>query len=71
MTYVSDWQVQSLPKGSLWYPLMAKKIERQIIEEAYLAGFSVKEIAYYFRRAPYQIYEKINVRELKKEMWNL
>lgn len=65
--YVSDWQVIPLPRGPKWYPLHAKKIERQIIEEAYLAGFSVKEIAYYFRRTPYQIYEKISVRDLKKE----
>lgn len=70
MTYVSNWQMQSLPKGKLWYPLQAQKIEGQIIEEAYGAGFSVKEIAYYFRVTPDQIYQKINVRELKKEVRN-
>lgn len=63
--------MQSLPKGKLWYPLQAKKIIRQIIEEAYGAGFSIKEIAYYFRVTPDQIYQKINVTELKKEAGNL
>lgn len=67
MTYVSDWQVRPLPRGPKWYPLQAKKIERQIIEEAYRAGFNVKEIAGYFRISPWRVYEKINVTELKKE----
>lgn len=71
MNYVSNWQVTPQIHGPLWYERMRRKIEREVIEDAYLAGFTIKQIAGYFRMSQYRIYEKINVKELKQKAENL
>lgn len=70
MSYVSNWQTVPI-RSPLWHSRMRRKIEREVIEDAYLAGFTVKAIAQYFRTTQWRVYEKINVKELKKKAGNL
>lgn len=62
MNYVSNWQ--PLPKRE-WYPAKRSRIKTTIMEDAYMEGFGVKEIAEYFRIKQHDVYQVLNIRLLK------
>lgn len=65
MTYVSNWQVAVQTKDPKWYPRKTMTIRKRIMEEAYMEGYSMKQIAGYFKISLYRMYELLDVTDLK------
>jgi hypothetical protein len=53
-----------------WYPtshLTEQDIIRKIMREAWMAGFNAKQIAGYFKLSLWSVYNKVNIRGLKRK----